>query len=240
MKKKVFLYINMFVMVLFLLSCKAIAPECMTSVNSSTSITSIQSLQTPTIACLSEAPFIEADRIRAEKEEKIRLEREAAEARLAEEARIAEEARLANEELAKKARKLRNRMTGEELLLLQKVVEAEVTGEDEELYIEKLAVCNSILNRVYSKAFPNTIKDVLFQDLQYQPVMNGYIYEVEPGELTKRVVNDALSGESVLPAYVTYFCAKSLDDSAKEWFDKNLCEYDIVELHMFYYDPNNM
>lgn len=66
----------------------------------------------------------------------------------------------------------------EDLYLLAQIIHAEAKGEP---YEGKLAVGNVIHNRVKSEQFPNSIRDVIFQKGQFQPVMNGSIYN-EPSE----------------------------------------------------------
>lgn len=62
------------------------------------------------------------------------------------------------------------------LLWLARIVHAESEGES---FYGKIAVANVVLNRVKSKYFPNTIKDVIFDTkygIQFTPVLNGTIY----------------------------------------------------------------
>lgn len=75
----------------------------------------------------------------------------------------------------------------EDLYLLAQIIHAEAKGEP---YEGKLAVGNVIHNRVKSKQFPNSIRDVIFQKGQFQPVMNGSIYN-EPSEESIRAARES-------------------------------------------------
>jgi len=59
-----------------------------------------------------------------------------------------------------------------EIDLLARIVRAEAQTEPFE---GKVAVANVVLNRVESSQFPNTIKKVIYQPGQFQPVSNGAI-----------------------------------------------------------------
>lgn len=82
---------------------------------------------------------------------------------------------------------------------LEQITEAEAGGEP---YEGRVAVAAVVLNRVEDPNWPNTIQDVIFQVVniggvtyyQFSPVLDGRIYEVEPSDLTRRAVQDALNG----------------------------------------------
>ncbi|AKP78263.1 MULTISPECIES: cell wall hydrolase [Priestia] len=78
--------------------------------------------------------------------------------------------------------------------LLARLVEAEAKGEP---YQGKVAVAIVVLNRVASPEFPNSIHDVIYQQLgngvyQFSPVANGAINQ-PASEESKRAVSEALS-----------------------------------------------
>src|SRR5690606_23546038 len=75
----------------------------------------------------------------------------------------------------------------EDLYLLAQIIHAEAKGES---YEGKLAVGNVIHNRVKSKQFPNSIRGVIFQKGQFQPVMNGSIYN-EPSKESIRAARES-------------------------------------------------
>jgi N-acetylmuramoyl-L-alanine amidase len=63
-------------------------------------------------------------------------------------------------------------LSKEEIDLLARIVRAEAQTEPME---GKVAVARVVLNRVKSPQFPNTVKEVIYQRNQFQPVMNGEI-----------------------------------------------------------------
>lgn len=82
---------------------------------------------------------------------------------------------------------------------LYKITEAEAGGESHE---GKIAVAATILNRVESPIWPNTLNGVIFQIekingvdyYQYSPVKDERIYNVSPTQDTIQAVNKALNG----------------------------------------------
>lgn len=65
-----------------------------------------------------------------------------------------------------------NSISKEEKDLLARLVHAEAKGEP---YKGKVAVALVVLNRVKDKRFPDTIKNVIYEKRQFQPVDNGSI-----------------------------------------------------------------
>lgn len=89
-------------------------------------------------------------------------------------------------------------LSNEEYDILLRIVEAEAGGEDA---LGKRLVSYTILNRVSSKRFPNTIKDVVFATnskggYQYTPISNGRYFSVTPSDSTKRAVDEAINNYS--------------------------------------------
>lgn len=85
-------------------------------------------------------------------------------------------------------------ISNEEYEILLRITEAEAGGEDE---LGRIMVVHTILNRVASKKFPNTVKDVVFQTnssgtYQYTPITNGRYFKITPSESTKTAVNKAI------------------------------------------------
>lgn len=62
--------------------------------------------------------------------------------------------------------------TKSELRLMASIINCEAGGES---FQGKLAVGIVVMNRVESKAFPNTIKKVIYQKNQFSPVRNGML-----------------------------------------------------------------
>lgn len=69
--------------------------------------------------------------------------------------------------------------------LLARLVHAEAKGEP---YEGKVAVALVVLNRVEDDRFPDTIKDVIYQERQFEPVDNGSINEPADEESYKAVM----------------------------------------------------
>jgi N-acetylmuramoyl-L-alanine amidase len=83
--------------------------------------------------------------------------------------------------------------TAEEQDLMARLVEAEAKGEP---YAGKVAVATVILNRVDSPDFPNTVKEVIYQQVNgsyaFTPVQNGTINNPASDE-AKRAVAEAIA-----------------------------------------------
>ncbi|MBM7625116.1 cell wall hydrolase [Sporohalobacter salinus] len=83
-----------------------------------------------------------------------------------------------------------NYISEKELDLLSRLVHAEALGES---YKGKVAVAAVVLNRVEDSKFPNTISEVIYQPLAFEPVMNGRIYHPADNDSIK-AVKAALNG----------------------------------------------
>ncbi|MDK0636915.1 cell wall hydrolase [Clostridium perfringens] len=104
--------------------------------------------------------------------------------------------------------------TAEEVRLLEKLVEAEAGAEP---YRGKIAVANVVFNRIKSNQFPNSIKDVIYQKNQFEPVVTGMIYRMNPSSDSKRAVKEALNGERVVASDIVNFWADYLPKSHELW-----------------------
>ena len=81
----------------------------------------------------------------------------------------------------------------EDIELLARLVYAEARGEP---YLGKVAVAASVLNRMESPDYPDTIAGVIYQNnfgFQYCPVSNGQI-NLSPDDASMRAVRQALNG----------------------------------------------
>lgn len=74
---------------------------------------------------------------------------------------------------------------------LAKIIEAEAGNQD---YLGKVAVASVVLNRKNHDAFPDTLKEVIFQKGQFTPVSNGRIHKVKPSRDSIRAAREALEG----------------------------------------------
>jgi len=82
-----------------------------------------------------------------------------------------------------------------DLDLLARLVHAEAEGEP---YVGKVAVAASVLNRVASSDYPNTVPGVIYQVVdgryvQYEPVLNGRI-DLPAGAESKKATQEAALG----------------------------------------------
>lgn len=105
------------------------------------------------------------------------------------------------------------KLTLEELDLFFRLVEAEAGNESME---GKIAVANVVINRVKDSRFPNTLKGVIYQPYQFEPVINGHINKTASPD-SKTAVLRALKGEQVVPSNTISFWATYLDSSHELW-----------------------
>ena len=114
-------------------------------------------------------------------------------------------------------------VTQEEVEILQRIVEAEATGQDVK---GKILVANVVLNRVMSDGFPDTIKEVVFQRTgdcyQFSPIQDKRYWSVEITEGTVEAVERALAGEDYSEGALFFAARKRADKENMSWFDNNL------------------
>lgn len=114
-------------------------------------------------------------------------------------------------------------LSDKEIEILQRIVEAEATGEDTK---GKMLVANVILNRVKNKSFPDTVEGVVFQrnggTYQFSPVKDKRYWKVTVSKDTVKAVEKVLQGEDYSKGAL-YFSARSkADKNSMSWFDRNL------------------
>lgn len=80
------------------------------------------------------------------------------------------------------------KITNDSEYLLAQIIYAEAKGEP---YEGMVAVANVVLNRVESNNFPGTIKNVVYQKGQFQPVSNGSINN-HPSDEAIRAAKEAM------------------------------------------------
>lgn len=83
---------------------------------------------------------------------------------------VATESAVDSKDDSKKSNK--KKYTKSELRLMASIINCEAGGES---YQGKLAVGIVIMNRIDSKAFPNTLRGVIYQKGQFSPVRNGML-----------------------------------------------------------------
>ena len=118
---------------------------------------------------------------------------------------------------------------GRESYLLMKIAMAEAEDEDTE---GKALVMRVVLNRVRSREFPDSIGEVIYQDIQFSPVANGRFDRVEPDRDCRRALDmiqkDGWDGRKG----ALYFESKS----KSTWHEDNLQYLFRHGGHYFYTD----
>lgn len=79
----------------------------------------------------------------------------------------------------------------DDLLLLARLIEAEAGGEP---YLGKVAVGAVVVNRARSGLFPSSIRGVIYDWGQFEPVLNGYLWQVYPSQESLQAAQEALAG----------------------------------------------
>lgn len=123
----------------------------------------------------------------------------------------------------------------EEIAILQRIVEAEATGED---ITGKMMVANVVLNRVADDEFPDTIEDVVFQrddgTYQFSPIKDKRYWSVSITEETKEAVNRVLGGEDYSNGALYFMCRSQANPNNVRWFDNNLTKVTSYGVHEFF------
>ena len=106
--------------------------------------------------------------------------------------------------------------SAQESYLFAKIAMAEAEGCNTQT---KTLIIMSVLNRVWSDEFPDTIKDVIFQENQFSPIDNGRWDRVEPNEDCYEAVRIVMEAKYDYSGGATYF--ESCDDE-DNWHSRNL------------------
>lgn len=115
--------------------------------------------------------------------------------------------------------------------LFYRLVSAEAGGESLE---GQLAVATTIINRVKSSNFPNTITGVITDKnwgYQYTPVLDGRI-NIPPTESAKKAVDMVLNGHRSFGADVMWFV--NPNKATSQWIMQNRHFYKTIGGHDFY------
>lgn len=126
-------------------------------------------------------------------------------------------------------------LSASEREVLERIVEAEATGEDLK---GRILVANVILNRVKSSKFPDTVKGVVFQrdgdSVQFSPTKDGRYWSVNVTSKTEQAIDKVLAGTDYSKGAL-YFSARSkADPSNMSWFDTHLTWLFRYKGHEFY------
>lgn len=120
--------------------------------------------------------------------------------------------------------------TGDELLWLARIIQAESGGEPLK---GKIAVGNVIINRIKSNLFPNTVYDVIFDKthgIQFEPTINGAIYN-NPDSESFKAAKHAFSGTDIVGECLYFFNPRTAQSN---WISKNRQLYTSIANHDFY------
>ncbi len=139
-----------------------------------------------------------------------------------------EEARKKAEEERRASRRIR--YTDEDYQVLLRIVQAEAGICDKR---GKILVADVIINRVLSKEFPSSVKAVVYEPSQFQPVSNGAINSVKVTAETIECVDRALDGEDYSNGAL-YFMNRRGSGSAAAWFDRHLTYLFAHDGHEFF------
>ena len=140
----------------------------------------------------------------------------------------AEEAKKRAEEERRAARRIS--YTDEDYQVLLRIVQAEAGICDKK---GKILVANVIINRVLSDEFPDSVKAVVYEPSQFQPVSNGAINSARVTAETIECVNRALEGEDYSNGAL-YFMNRRASGSAASWFDRRLTYLFAHDGHEFF------
>lgn len=125
--------------------------------------------------------------------------------------------------------------TEDDVAMLERIVEAEATGED---IVGKILVANVVLNRMADDDFPDTVKDVIFQkvggEYQFSPISDKRYWKVKITEETKEAVQRAINGEDHSKGALYFMARKIARKSSAKWFDENLTWLFKHGAHEFY------
>ncbi|MEH7155262.1 cell wall hydrolase [Neobacillus drentensis] len=117
-------------------------------------------------------------------------------------------------------------LSNNEIDLLARLVRAEAQTEP---YKGKIAVACVVLNRVESRKFPDTIKEVIYAPGQFQPVSNGEINKPADKE-SIRAVKAALSEKRQMAPGALFFYNPAIATS--RWLDSRKTTM-IIGRHVF-------
>ncbi len=113
----------------------------------------------------------------------------------------------------------------EEKDLLARLVTAEAKGEP---YEGKVAVATVVLNRVENEMYPDSIKEVIYEKRQFQPVDNGMINKPATEEAEK-AVKEAIAKQGTGKGSLNFYNPKIVDS---EWHESKTVTAEIGN-HVF-------
>lgn len=129
-------------------------------------------------------------------------------------------------------RKIFKDFSKEDRFILYRIVEAEAgTGDIK----AKKNVANVIFNRLKSKKFPNTIREIVFAKNQFSPILDGRYWKVNIKDSTKEAVIKAYE-EGDTTGGALYFANMKCVPNPKirAWFNSMNCLFTDSINHSFY------
>ena len=126
-------------------------------------------------------------------------------------------------EVMKTTKKIVYSLSKKEIAILQRIVEAEATGEDLK---GKILVANVIMNRVNNSAFPDSVEKVVFQrtgnKYQFSPISDRRYYSVKISDETREAVARVIEGEDYSKGALYFSARRRASASNMRWFDTHL------------------
>jgi len=114
-------------------------------------------------------------------------------------------------------------VTNGEVEMLERIVEAEASGED---MVGKILIANVVFNRMADDEFPDSVEKVIFQKVdgsyQFSPISDKRFWTVSVSDETEEAVQRALEGEDYSEGALYFMSRKRAKHSATEWFDQEL------------------
>ena len=128
-----------------------------------------------------------------------------------------------------------NQLPYQEYYTRLQIVEAEATGGDIK---SKTLIANVVLNRVADPRFPDTITEVVWQNVdghpQFSPTADGRMGNLTITESTIQAVRKALEGENNSQGALFFVARSSASSENLEWFDDSLVFLFKYGGHEFY------
>lgn len=125
--------------------------------------------------------------------------------------------------------------TKKEISILERIVEAEAGDQSIK---GRTMVANVILNRVASKEFPDTIKEVVFQNdgtvYQFSPILDGRYYDVDISAKTKKAVQRVFKTKDQTNGALYFMARKEASKKNVKWFDSSLTKVTSYGCHEFF------
>ncbi|MDO4649920.1 MAG: cell wall hydrolase [Eubacteriales bacterium] len=132
-------------------------------------------------------------------------------------------------------------MSDDDYYWLLRIVEAEAGEGDVK---SRVLVANVIMNRVAREDFPNTIMEVVFQNVngvpQFSPTYDGSIYRVTVTEETKEAVKQALNGVDYSQGALFFIQKEAAEAHGISWFEKDLKRLFKYGVHEYYTYPETV